>query len=155
MLWFFVSCMPDVPLPSPTFFEEAACGAVQDGEWTLINGGDSLEEPAPILLEAPYQVSLREDQVNYVTFTMAEPGSVTVLTDRAGAVTEVWSPPGTLLAGQATRALACEQDLPNSTTVDLAAGDVVIGLGPLFQASVWLYAFPCAYPGCGTPGTTR
>ena len=120
--------------------DDDACTRYGLDDWTLIDGGADAGSATAISLGRAYQVNLRAEVVNHLAFELEEAGPVTLLSDEAGAVTGVTLDGAAveLPVDQASR--RCPGDLAQAVPLDLAAGTVVVEIGPLFQASVFFYA---------------
>ena len=121
-------------LPPP--IEEYACVHIVEGD--ILDVSASREDAPEIAVgREPYRVNLLQDVPGYVRFT-SDGSPLVLLTDFVGATPAVWT-------GETREELAvgvanpsCDEDLPSVQDVDVAAGEHLLELGPVFQANVWL-----------------
>lgn len=126
--------------PSAGAVDLDACAALDASSFDLVDGAASPDDAPIVALGEPTQVNLRASQVNYVSLVLPDRGSVGIFAERDGVISGLEGDDGPLaVPKEIAPSDACAR-LADAVVMDMPAGRLVVALGPVFQASTWLYA---------------
>ncbi len=119
--------------------DQEACEVRGTEAWDLVDAGATADEATPVALNQAYQVNVRQEQPGYLQLDLAAEATIAMYADQEGTLTAVFEGDRALALTDPAANPQCPTGLPEVRATTAGPGDLTLEIGPVFQASVWLW----------------